>query len=95
MKNAVFCDIKTQFVLHGRHTKSPLQSSASKCCSHWPVTLAHWTKKFSSLQEVLYIGDKVGEEIVKKQGEYIHVPLRPVTGIASHNLVLYNTYTIL
>jgi hypothetical protein len=29
MKNAVFWDIKTQFVLHRRHITSPLQSSAS------------------------------------------------------------------
>jgi hypothetical protein len=28
MKNAVFCDIKTQFVLHRRHITSPLQSPA-------------------------------------------------------------------
>jgi hypothetical protein len=27
MKNVVFWDIKTQFVLHGRHITSPLQSS--------------------------------------------------------------------
>jgi hypothetical protein len=27
--NVVFWDIKTQFVLHRRHIKSPLQSSAS------------------------------------------------------------------
>jgi hypothetical protein len=29
MKNAVFWDIKTQFVLHRRHITSPLQSPAS------------------------------------------------------------------
>jgi hypothetical protein len=29
MKNAVFCDIKTQFVLHRRHITSLLQSPAS------------------------------------------------------------------
>jgi hypothetical protein len=28
-KNAVFWDIKAQFVLHRRHITSPLQSSAS------------------------------------------------------------------
>jgi hypothetical protein len=28
MKNAVFWDIKSQFVLHRRHITSPLQSSA-------------------------------------------------------------------
>jgi hypothetical protein len=28
MKNAVFWDIKTQFVLHRRHNMSPLQSPA-------------------------------------------------------------------
>jgi hypothetical protein len=29
MKNVVFWDIKTQFVLHRRHITSPLQSSAT------------------------------------------------------------------
>jgi hypothetical protein len=29
IKNAVFWDIKTQFVLHRRHITSPLQSPAS------------------------------------------------------------------
>jgi hypothetical protein len=29
MKNDVFCDIKTLFVLHRRHVTSPLQSRAS------------------------------------------------------------------
>jgi hypothetical protein len=29
MKNVVFWDIKTQFVLHRRHITSPLQSPAS------------------------------------------------------------------
>jgi hypothetical protein len=29
MKNGVFWDIKTQFVLHRRHLTSPLQSQAS------------------------------------------------------------------
>jgi hypothetical protein len=31
MKNVVFWDIKTQFVLHRRHIMSPLQSTASYC----------------------------------------------------------------
>jgi hypothetical protein len=31
MKNGVFWDIKTQFVLHRRHITSPLQSPASYC----------------------------------------------------------------
>jgi hypothetical protein len=31
MKNAVFWDIKTQFVPHGRRITSPLQSPASSC----------------------------------------------------------------
>jgi hypothetical protein len=29
MKNIVFCDIKSQFVPHGKHITSPLQSAAS------------------------------------------------------------------
>jgi hypothetical protein len=31
MKNVVFWDIKTQFVLHRRHITSPLHSPASYC----------------------------------------------------------------
>jgi hypothetical protein len=31
MKNAVFWDIRTQFVLHRRHMTSPLQSPAGYC----------------------------------------------------------------
>jgi hypothetical protein len=31
MKNDVFWDIKTKFVLHRRHTTSPLQRTASSC----------------------------------------------------------------
>jgi hypothetical protein len=32
MKNVVFWDIKTQFVLHRSHITSPLQSPAGYCC---------------------------------------------------------------
>jgi hypothetical protein len=32
MKNAIFCDIKTQFVLHRRHIMSPLESSQLMLC---------------------------------------------------------------
>jgi hypothetical protein len=31
MKNAVFWDIKTQFVPRGKHVTSPLQSPVSQC----------------------------------------------------------------
>jgi hypothetical protein len=31
MKNVVFCEIRTQFVLHRRHITSPMQSPAGKC----------------------------------------------------------------
>jgi hypothetical protein len=31
MKNAVFWDIRSQFVLHRRHISSPLQSTAGLC----------------------------------------------------------------
>jgi hypothetical protein len=31
MKNDVFWDIETQFVLHRRHITSPLESPAGKC----------------------------------------------------------------
>jgi hypothetical protein len=32
MKNAVFWDIKTEFVPHRRHITSPLQSPDGQCC---------------------------------------------------------------
>jgi hypothetical protein len=31
MKNAVFWDIKTQFIPHRKHITSPLQSQTGKC----------------------------------------------------------------
>jgi hypothetical protein len=37
MKNGVFWDIKTQFVLHRRHITSPLQSPASSCYVRFEV----------------------------------------------------------
>jgi hypothetical protein len=37
MKNVVFWDIKTQFVLHRRHITSPLQSPASSCYVRFDV----------------------------------------------------------
>jgi hypothetical protein len=37
MKNAVFWDIKPQFVLHRRHITSPLQSPASSCYVRFEV----------------------------------------------------------
>jgi hypothetical protein len=37
MKNAVFWDIKTQFVPHRRHNTSPLQSLAGLCCERFEV----------------------------------------------------------
>jgi hypothetical protein len=40
MKNAVFWDIKTQFVLHRRHITSPLQSTASQCHVRFDVFTA-------------------------------------------------------
>jgi hypothetical protein len=40
MKNAVFGDIKTQFVLHRRHITSPLQSPASQCYVRFKVFTA-------------------------------------------------------
>jgi hypothetical protein len=40
MKNAVFWDIKTQFVPHKRHITSPLQSSAGKCYVRFEVFTA-------------------------------------------------------
>jgi hypothetical protein len=40
MDDAVFWDIKTQFVLHRTHTTSPLQSSASQCYVRFEVFTA-------------------------------------------------------
>jgi hypothetical protein len=40
MKNAVFWDIKTQFVLHRRHITSPLHSPASQCYVRFEVSTA-------------------------------------------------------
>jgi hypothetical protein len=37
MKNVVFWDIRTQFVLQRRHITSPLQSPASKCYVRFEV----------------------------------------------------------
>jgi hypothetical protein len=37
MRNAVFWDIKTQFVHHRRHITSPLQSSAGQCYVRFEV----------------------------------------------------------
>jgi hypothetical protein len=40
MKNAVFWDIKTQFVLHRRHITFPLQTPASSCYVRFEVFTA-------------------------------------------------------
>jgi hypothetical protein len=40
MKNVVFWDIKTHFVPHRRHIKSPLQSPASSCYVRFEVFTA-------------------------------------------------------
>jgi hypothetical protein len=40
MKNTVFWDMKTQFVLHRRHITSPLQSQASQCYVRFEVFTA-------------------------------------------------------
>jgi hypothetical protein len=40
MKNVVFWDIKTHFVLHRIHITSPLQSPASKCYVRFEVFMA-------------------------------------------------------
>jgi hypothetical protein len=40
MKNGVFWDIKTQFVLHRRHITSPLQNAASQCYVRFEVSTA-------------------------------------------------------
>jgi hypothetical protein len=44
MKNSVFCDIKTQSVLHRRHITSPLQSPADGSHAALPMVIS----KFSS-----------------------------------------------
>jgi hypothetical protein len=40
MKNVVFWDIKTPFILHRRHITSPLQSPASYCYVRFEVFTA-------------------------------------------------------
>jgi hypothetical protein len=40
MKNAVFWDIKTHFVLHRRHITSPLHSPANQCHVRFEVFTA-------------------------------------------------------
>jgi hypothetical protein len=40
MKNGVFWDIKTQFVLHRRHITSPIQSPAGYCHVRFEVSKA-------------------------------------------------------
>jgi hypothetical protein len=40
VKNAVFWDIKTQFVPHKRHITSPLQSPAGECYVRFEVFTA-------------------------------------------------------
>jgi hypothetical protein len=40
MKNVVFWDIKTQFVLHRRHITSPLHSPVSECYVRFEVFTA-------------------------------------------------------
>jgi hypothetical protein len=40
MKNAVFWDIRTQFVLHRRHITSLLQRPDSQCCVRFEVFTA-------------------------------------------------------
>jgi hypothetical protein len=44
MKNAVFRDIKTQFVPHRRHITSPLQSPAGQCYVRFEVSTAETMK---------------------------------------------------
>jgi hypothetical protein len=44
MKNVVFWDIETQFVLHRGHITSPLQSPASQCCRRLEVFTAEAKK---------------------------------------------------
>jgi hypothetical protein len=44
MKNAVFWDVKTQFVPHRRHITSPLQSPAGLCYGRFEVFMAVKTK---------------------------------------------------
>jgi hypothetical protein len=44
MKNAVFWDMKTQFVPHRRHITSPLQSPARECYVRFEVFTARTMK---------------------------------------------------
>jgi hypothetical protein len=44
MKNIVFWDIKTQFVLHRRHITSPVKNPATKCYVKFEVISAVTTE---------------------------------------------------
>jgi hypothetical protein len=75
MKNAVFWDIKIQFVLHWRHITCPLQSPASLCyvrfevftavtmknAVFWNVTLCDSCKdrRFGGTYRFHYQGEKI------------------------------------
>jgi hypothetical protein len=47
MNNAVFWDIKTQFLPHRRHITSPLQIPAGKCCVSFVIFTAVTIKNAS------------------------------------------------
>jgi hypothetical protein len=59
MKNAVFWDMKTQFVLHRRHVTSPLQSSARKIWGfhggYYEECILGYKKPLRTSQETHYI----------------------------------------
>jgi hypothetical protein len=52
MKNAVFCDLRTQFILHRRHITSPLRSPINECYVRFEVFAAVTMKNafFSDLR---------------------------------------------
>jgi hypothetical protein len=62
MKNAVFWDIKTQFIRHMGHITSPLQSSAGLCYVRFEVLTAvtmknavFWDKKTQFIRHMGHI----------------------------------------
>jgi hypothetical protein len=74
MKNAVFWDINTQFVLQRGHIKSPLESPAGKCYVRFEVFTAVTVKNvvFWDVRRVVLVRTDVSEEriasIIKMTG---------------------------
>jgi hypothetical protein len=70
MTNAVFWDIKAQFVLHRRHITSLLQSPASWCCVRFEVFTA------VTMKNVVFLGYR--NPVRTSQETRLHYSAQPV-----------------